>query len=388
MAPRPILFMIQHLDQGGTEHHFHDVVTGLDRDRFEPHVIHFTGGMVADKLRRWPGLPVTRLRVGRAYGPSGLVAAGAVRRYLRRHRVQALVTFHFVADFIGAIAGAGRVPVISSRRDMGFTRTRRQRQLGRWLDRGVTRYIAVAEAVRQAVCRDEGVDPEKIEVIYNGIDLPDFDRRRRRWDRTVERRREGIEPGEVLIGCVSNFNPVKGHLRLLEAFAGLQRRCPGQPIRLMLTGDGPMRDRIEERIDALGIARAVIRTGLSEDITREYEMADVAVLPSDTEGFSNSILQAMACGRAMVACRVGGNAEAIEHARTGLLTPAGDAEAMSAALERLIADASLRRRMGLAARQRLEQRFTHRHMLEQIEALIERVIERRFGRSRGRDVPQ
>jgi len=374
-----VLFMIQHLNQGGTEEHFGDLVRGVDRARIEPHVIHFNDrdGAVARALATCPGLKKTFIPVGKAYDASGLRAIWQVRRYLRRERIAAVVTFHFVADFIGTLAAWGRsgAAVISSRRDVGFTRTARQLRVGRWLGRGVDRYIAVSEAVRAAIERDERIAPGRTSVIYNGIDFAELDAQR--WDVAAERSRLGIAPDEVLIGCVANFNPVKGHLTLIEAFARLRPLCPDVPLRLLLAGDGPLRAAIEAKISALGLAGAVILVGNSRQVTREFQISDVVVLASETEGFSNSLVQAMALGKPVVACRVGGNPEAVADEQTGLLVAPKNPAALAGALARLARDPALRRRLGEAGRARARECFTRRQMLERTQELILRVIAER-----------
>lgn len=369
--PLPILFMIQHLDHGGSEFHFRDLVTRLDRSRFEPHVIYSDGEVVSGQLKALGWLPVTQTPIARAYDLSGLRAIRLVRRYVREHRIAAIVSFHFVADFVATLATVGRggPPVISSRRDMGFTRTSRQIYLGRRMDGRVTRYIAVSEAVRQAVARDERVDPAKIEVIYNGLDLATLDAQT--WDLSEERRRHGLADADLVIGCVANFNAVKRHVTLIEAFGRVARDRPERSLRLLLTGDGPMRATIESKIRELGLGDRIILAGRSPQLTPDYAIADIFALPSETEGFSNAIVQAMLFRRPVVACRVGGNPEAVADGETGMLVEPNDVPAMTDALGKLADDPDLRTRMGNAGRDRAEQHFTLAAMIAKTEALLE-----------------
>lgn len=376
-APHPVLFLIQHLDQGGTERHFHDLVTSVDRRLIEPHVIHFADpeGLMARELAARPDLPTRYLPVSRAYSPTAALAGARLARTIARHRVACLVTFHFVADFISTIAAQlSRTPVISSRRDMGFTRTPRQLRAGRLLARGVSRYIAVSDAVRQAVARDEGVNPGRIEVIYNGIDLDAFVDHP--YARQAERARLGIPAEALVVGCVANFNPVKRHQTLIEAFARLRaaRSEADPPLRLLLAGTGPLREALENQVAALDLERAVVFAGLSHDVRRELCASDLFVLPSETEGFSNAIVQAMALGLPVVACRVGGNPEAVVQGETGLLVEPRDPEAMARALGRLLGDAGLRGRLGQAGARRARQQFRFETMIRRTEGLIGRVI--------------
>lgn len=374
----PILFFIQHLDQGGTEHHLYDLVCGLDRTKFEAHVIYSTPGIVSGMLgelaAREPGaVRLQRIRVRRINHKSALAAVWKLRRYIRKNRVKLVVSFHFVADALAVLATAlGGPPVISSRRDMGFTRTAKQKQIGGWLDRGVAEYIAVSEAVRKIVAAEEKVPIRKIELIHNGIDARKLDAQR--WDLNAERRKQGVAPDDIVIGCVANFNPVKGHVVLAEAFGMLCQARPDLPLKLLLAGEGEMRPQIEAMLNKYGVRDRVVMDGLSPAVAREFQMSDLVVLPSETEGFSNSIVQAMYYCKPVVACNVGGNPEAIVQGETGLLIPPKDPKAMAEALGRLAGDAALREKMGMAGHARAEKEFTLAAMIGKTERLFERII--------------
>ena len=370
----PVLFMIQHLDHGGTEHHFHDVVTGLDRSRFTPHVIHCTGGVVSRQLEAVEGLAIQRVDLKRAYDLSAWRAVRQVRRAIRENAIAAVVTYHFVADFIGCLAaGPNGPPVISNRRDMGFTRTARQIAIGRRLSRRIARYVAVSEAVRQAVARDERVDPGRIDVIHNGIDLERI--HRSQWDLAAERSRLGIAPDELVIGCIAAFNPVKDHLTLIDAFAQFRRNLPDLPAKLLLVGDGEMRGPIEARIAQRDIQNDVLMPGRSDAVEREVQLCDIIVLPSRSEGFSNAILQAMAFAKPVIATRAGGNPEAVVEGETGYLTESGNASELAETLARVAQDSGLRDRLGQAGRDRIEQSFTKQTMLRSLEDQIAKALD-------------
>ncbi len=366
----PVLFMIQHLDHRGTEHHFHDVVIGLDRSRFTPHVIHCTGGVVSWQLETVEGLPIQRIDLKRAYDLSAWRAVRQMRRTIRENAIAAVVTYHFVADFIGCLAAGP--PVISNRRDMGFTHTLRQIAIGRRLSRRIARYVAVSEAVRQAVAHDERVDPGRIDVIHNGIDLERI--HRRKWDLAAERSRLGIAPDELVIGCIAAFNPVKDHLTLIDAFAQLRQHLPDLPAKLLLVGDGEIRGPIEARIAERDIQDYVLMPGRSDAVEREVQLCDIIVLPSRSEGFSNAILQAMAFAKPVIATRAGGNPEAVVDGETGNLIESGNAAELAKAVARVAQDADLRDRLGKAARNRVEQSFTKQTMLRLLEDEIAKTL--------------
>lgn len=372
----PILFMIQHLNCGGTEDHFHDLVSSLDPKLFEPHVIHFNdlNGIVALQIAGLSGVRREFIPINKAYDLSGFGAALAVRRYLRRHAIRAVLTYHFAADFIGTLAALGRgIPVISSRRDMGFTRTSRQLKMGAWMDRGVTRYIAVSRAVGRAIAEQERIAPEKIEIIYNGIDQAELTGQR--WDLAAARAKLGIAENEIVLGCIANLARVKRHNFLLDAFARLRERNPGLPVRLMLVGEGPMRPAIEARVRELGLAGSVILTGFSQEVTREFQLADIVVLASESEGLSNSLIKAMAFEKPVVTTAVGGNPEVVVDGETGYLVGLDDCEGFAATMERLARDAELRRRLGAIARGRVGELFSMGAMIASHERMLIKLID-------------
>lgn len=368
--PIPTLLMIQHLDNGGSERHFHDLASNLDRALFEPHVIYFEGGEMSGRLEKLGWMPVMNIPITRATDMKALAAALRIRKYIAENNIQLMVTFHFVADFLGVLASFGRrrPAIVASRRDMGFTRTARQMKIGRWIDRRVSRYIAVSGAVKDAVAEREGIDPDKIEVIYNGTDFDAL--KKRTWDIGAERRAHGIDERDFVIGCIANFNPIKGHLNLVEAFAKLRAMVPGSPLKLWLAGDGPMREAIEEKIKALQLDGSVILPGRSQAVARDYQISDAVVLPSDSEGFSNTIIEAMAFERPVVATAVGGNPEAIRGGQTGLLVPPRDADALANALLTIVSDEALRRTIAQAGRIDATNRFSFATMMQTTQRLL------------------
>lgn len=367
----PILLLIEHLSDGGSERHLHDVANLIDLGRFEPHVIYFEGGIMSERLAANAGVRLLRLppmkkTASLAFARTLLL----LRNYARKNRIRVMVTFHFLSDLLGA-ATALTLPgliLISSRRDMGITRTRRQRQLMRLLGFRFDRYIAVSQAVKVATARQEGVPESKIRVIYNGTDFDDL--LQKKWDRGAERRALGIGADEIVIGCVANFNPFKGHQTLIEAFDRLCERLPGSQLRLLLAGDGPLREVIEKEIVGRGLSTRVSLVGHSPDPTKEFLIADIVVSPSATEGFSNTIIEAMAFGKPVVATAVGGTPEAVEDGVNGLLVPPGDPNRLAEALATLITERDLAGKLGARASHDVRGRFGCGQMIQAIEQLI------------------
>jgi glycosyltransferase involved in cell wall biosynthesis len=165
---------------------------------------------------------------------------------------------------------------------------------------------------------------------------------------------------EHVIAILGHLSDVKGHPEFVEA-AGLLSRQFANSRFLAIGGENiqpGMRARLEQRARDLGLGDRVQFLGFRNDVARVIAAADVVVLPSHAEGFPLAVLEAMACGKPVIATPVGGVAEAVVDGVTGLLTPPGNPAALAEAIARLVSDEALRRRMGAAARRRIEERFS------------------------------
>jgi glycosyltransferase involved in cell wall biosynthesis len=177
----------------------------------------------------------------------------------------------------------------------------------------------------------------------------------------------GTVPGEVVIGHVARFMPVKNHMLLVNAMARVARvrsNC-----RLALIGDGVLRPHVEHEVSRLGIQDRVAFLGHLTDLPAVYRDLDIAVLSSVSEATSISILEAMASGLPVVATAVGGTPELLAHGEAGLLVPSEDADALADALVRLVDSVGERRRLGQAARERAVALFSEDAMLDAYEEL-------------------
>jgi glycosyltransferase involved in cell wall biosynthesis len=205
-------------------------------------------------------------------------------------------------------------------------------------------------------------------VIYNGVD-PEHWRSPGPETRERIRRVLGLGAADYVIAMCAVFRPEKNHLQLVEALAHLRRR--GIAARALLIGDGPMRPAIEARARELGVAADVLVTGLQHDVRPFLAAADaVALCSTSVETFSLAALEAMALGLPVVLSAIGGAADMVRPGREGFLFPAGDTQALVDRLAAL-ADPDLRRRMGAAARETVEARFSERAMVEAYERLLQ-----------------
>lgn len=269
-------------------------------------------------------------------------------RLLRRERPDILHASSSKAGVLGRLAGfLAQVPVrIFTVHGWAFAaHSGIASRLYRWVDRLVepltTMTICVSEREREAGLAAGTCSSERTVVIPNAVDVAGAPRAR-----PLERERP-------LILAVGRLKAPKDFPTLIRALSDL----PPDSFQAMIVGDGPDRPGLEEEIQALGLSGRVRLAGERHDVPQLLAAADVFVLSSTSEGLPVSVLEAMAAGLPVIASRVGGVPEQVSDDETGLLVEPGDPNELAAALNRLTADASLRRRLGAAGRARAEHAF-------------------------------
>jgi glycosyltransferase involved in cell wall biosynthesis len=297
------------------------------------------------------------LSVGAAYGVFAL---------LRRH-APALVHCHTGrANWIGGLGARwARVPALSTRRmDRRVARGLRTR----WLyGRLLRRVAAISPAVERRLLA-AGVEPQRIRVIWSAVDP---DALAPSAPREALRAQLGAPPETACVLAAANLVRRKGVDVLLAAVAAL---APGARWALWIAGDGPERAALEAAASRLGVGDRVRFLGRRSDVPDLLEACDVFVLPSRKEGLGVAALEAMARGRPVVASAVGGLAEVVAADETGLVVPPGDAAALATALERLIADPELARRLGAAGAKRVAEHFLAERMVSAYESLYREIL--------------
>jgi glycosyltransferase involved in cell wall biosynthesis len=364
-TPPTVLFLIDELDDWrGTEAHLFQLTQGLDKSRLRP-VVAVVGLAGLEPEFRAAGIPFYRLQVRRALGLSGLRGVARFASICRREAARLIVSYHTASDLLAPLAGVvARVPTVSCRRDDGFSKKPIHKRLQRRLNGLVGGMISVSDAVRQAVARDERFDPRRNLVIWNGVDAERF-----RPGPSAARQALGIAPEALVVACVGGLDPVKNHAALIEAFARVLARRPDGA--LLLVGDGLIRKDLERQAAPLG--DRVRFLGHRADVPDLLRAADIYVQASQTEGFSNAVLQAMATALPVLVTAVGGNVELVT-VQTGRLVPPGDVEAIARGLAALMDDPALRRRLGEAARRRAAEQGSQQAMIEAYCQAFERVI--------------
>ncbi len=234
-----------------------------------------------------------------------------------------------------------------------------------WIAKRATRLIAVSSVDRDAMIRVEKIDPRRIVVLPNGIPDPDV------GDADVLRTELSLPPNATVITCVG-ARPEKRVERVLAALAAL--RPAHSDLRLLVVGPTATR-KLHELAEDLGLKDAVRFLGLRHDISTLLNITDVGVIASEREGSPLAVLEYMAAGCGIVATGVGGIPDMIRDGKEGLLVEPGDGDGLVDAIRRLVDDPALRRRLGVAARERQQAEFSLRTVVERTESLYEEILD-------------
>ena len=250
----------------------------------------------------------------------------------------------------------------------------RQRCLRRAASSAADVFFTVSHELRDFHAVQAGIRPDRIRVIYNGVDVHAFSPQPAARARL--RAEHGIGPGEFVLGAVGRMVRIKDYQTLIQAAGLLVSK--GLNFKLMLVGDGPELPGLIALAENLpGVRERLITLGQRNDVSELLSAMDVFVQTSLREGMSNTILEAMAAGLIPVVTCVGGNTEIVEDSESGWLFDAGDVEYLSRLLHRLAVQPDSRMSIGEAARRRVQEMFSNERMLANYRALYLELAARR-----------
>lgn len=362
-----IMHVVSSLGRGGMENGVANLIEHLDPSRFEHLVITVRGqGPNADRLTR-NGVTVQCL------DGSSRWQFTALRRAIRAFQPDVVHSRNWGAiEGVFAARWSGTRFVVHSEHGIeaeeSWKEPWRRVCIRRLAYEMADQVLCVSNSLRRLVESWTGFKTERMKVFHNGVDhsryRPDAGARER------IRQELGLSDREFCIGCVANLQPVKDHMTLLRACERIAERCPEW--RLLLIGDGSERPKLEAFIAARpALARHAKLLGSSDRVPELLSGLDAYVLPSKYEGISNSLLEAMAAGVAVVATDVGGNPEVITHGEAGLLFPVGDSESLAEALLLLESSPDYRLQLAAQGRERSSREFSIAAMVERYEALYD-----------------
>jgi len=375
-APLRVLHVIDRLDMGGTEYVILKVMAGLEAAEFDHRVCAARG--YNDQLAHLQKMREKIFVAGRNESKFQLLLPRLARimRNFRPHIVHSRNWGAIEAIPAARLAGVpvaihsehGYIPSTAS----GLPA--RQRIVRRAAYAMADAVFCVSEELRSYHARQAWLAPEKISILHNGVDTarysPQPDLRR------TARERLQIPDSTLVLGIVSRLVPIKDHATLFRAAARLRDRKID--VRVLVAGSGPEQQRLEAQVEASpALAGRVAFLGASENVPEIINALDIFVLPSLSEGMSNTILEAMSCSIPVIATRVGGNPELVQEGRSGLLFTPGDDAQLAAQIELLGSSIELRRDYGAAGRRRVLEDFSLDQMLANYRALYRHLAARK-----------
>jgi glycosyltransferase involved in cell wall biosynthesis len=365
-----VMTMVTSFQIGGTERQVTNIVLGLDPSRFDLHLacMHRRGELLQELTSLDVPRPIFSIRS--LYRPGTLFEALRLMRYIRANAIQVVHCYGLYPNlFAVPAAWLGRAPVvIASIRDRGDILTPTQR----WIQRLVCRFadcvLVNAESIRETLI-EQGYRRDNIAVIRNGISPAKF---AVACGTPTIREDLGLPPSARLVVVLSRLNRMKGVEYFLEAASLVADRLPD--VRFLIVGDGAIRSELECRAVRQGLGSRVVFTGFRTDVPKLLSQVALSVLPSLSEGLSNTLLESMASGVPVIATRVGGNPEIIEDGVSGLLVAPRDPAALANAMILVLESPDLAKRIGQAGKRKITEMFSMERSIRDVEGLYQRLV--------------
>jgi len=379
-----IIYVIWSLELGGAEQHLLRVTSELRKRGFLPEVFALSlkgsllpsfaargvpvhGVIFPDWLTRWPRYrPLT----------SGLRLFCSAFTLWRLYWQRPAAVHFFLpsAYLIGGLMSllAPRMLRIMSRRSRNHYQKRHPVfcRIEHWLHTHMDFICGNSQAVIEDLIQ-EGIAPDRLRLIYNGINMEMF---RPSLDKNAMRASLGISERALVFVIVANLIPYKGHSDLIKAFSLITDQLPAEWVCLCVGRDDGIGMALQVQAEQQGVAHNIRFMGSRQDVAEVLCAADIGILCSHEEGFSNAVIEGMAVGLPMVVSDVGGNGEAVVHEGTGFVVPPRDPQALAQALLELALDAPLRHAMGRLGRQRVEQNFSMATCIDRYVKLYNRIL--------------
>lgn len=312
--------------------------------------------------------PVYLLPLTNTYGVDAFKGALAFRRFLGEQQVRIVETFFESSDIWAGFVTHffSRARLVWSRRDMGILRGAKHRWAYKAMRNCPDAVIAVSKRVADHVIHQDGVRADRVHVVHNGLDLESL---------------AAAQPGSAtprkgsVVTTIGNVRKVKGHDLLVQAAQLVKAQHPevtftiaGEVLEPAFYAD------LQEQLSSLHLSDSVHFLGKVRDLPRHLAQAHIFVLPSRSEGFSNALVEAMAMGLPVIATDVGGNGEAVDNGRNGILIPPEDVGALASAINTLLSDRELALSLGRAAKETVQRQFTADAMMRAVTDVFASVL--------------
>lgn len=362
-----ILHLIPSLNSGGAGVVVETIVSGIDKNKYEVFLCTWE-----NDTKEVHGVKRLRLKSKKIIS---LRTARELSKIIKDNRIHIVHTHLFDADLIGFLATrfCGGIVLISTIHSFSFFNTCLHIIRYRMLSIFFRKFIAVSHALKTCLIDKCRIKPENIIVIYNGIEIKKYEKNPDKNRIEKLKLKYNIGNNEKIIGIVSRLDHRKGHKYLISAFEKIIRH--EKNFKLIITGNGELKDELVNMVKNLKLDNSVIFTGHSENVNEMLSLFDVFAFPSIDEGLGLVVIEAMASGVPVIASSIGGIPEIIENGKTGILIPPEDSDAMAKAVEFIINNKEERNKIVENARKALV-RFDSSEMIRQIDEVYDRLIEK------------
>ncbi len=359
---------------GGTGNHLLSMLKHWDKNFWQTMI--FSSSPPGDRVE--PDVPIHYMPPSRFFPVYPIAQArylALLSRIIKQRFPDIVHTYFFWSIVYGRLLKlAGKIKtLVENREDQGFNWGFHEYIFLRMTRSLPEKIICVSEAVKKVVMQREGVEEPQIAVINNGVDF--------RQDPTGmeggTRRELGFKDEDLVVGMVANYNrSVKGVSNFLDAIPAIISAVPS--VKFLFIGGGSEEHALREKTKVLGIEPHVVFAGFKKDIHRYYEIMDISILTSFSEGLSLTLLESMSYGIPVVATQVGGNPEVVEEGKTGYLVPVKDNRILVDRIVRLLQDRNLRLLMGNEGRLRIERKFQLRDVANRYLEIYKGLMADRF----------
>lgn len=372
MKKTNILFLMMSLDVGGSEKHVFDLVSHLNEEKFNPVIccIYNLGQIGMNLSKDKKGIKIYKDIAKNKWDISCL---WKLVNIVKKEKIDILYTINFpLSQFWGAIsAKIGRVTANVTRisRTNPTFHAKRRKLVNRFMMPSIDKVIAQAYSQKEYLVNSEKIDAEKIEVISNGVDLSKF---RKSKDELALKESIGVPGDARVVGMVGRLVSEKGYPVFLNAARIILNKMPD--VHFLIAGDGVEKENLKKITDQLQIESNIHFLGTIENVPQVVSLFDVAVLSSDFDTFSNSVLEYMAMSKPVVATNVGSIYEAVQHDVNGYLLQPGDPEGLAESVLKLLRNKILAVRMGDTGRKMVEDKFSIQKMIITYENLFMELV--------------
>ncbi len=368
----------------GTERLVAEIAKRINSNRFD---VHLCCLFDSERFRQMSHYCHTKLFPTQSFHtPSGIRQIAAMRRYLRAEQIDVAHSFMVRTAILGVAAGhRSGTATVTTRMSMDWYTPYKTGLFRYYLNPRTTRVMANSEAIKQVASRMEALDPARIDVMYQGVDTNRFTPYGENPSVHSSAASLGIPEGAPVVGIVANYRPVKDLALFLRGAKIVADNIPR--VAFLLVGKGESRAELTNLARQLNIADSVFFTDGEGEVRDHLASLSIACLSSLSEGFSNAILEYMACGLPVIATAVGGNGEAVLDGETGYLVRERTPEAFAAPIVRLLQNEDLRRKMGSNSLLRARGLFSMDGFVARLEQYYEQLVNRSEAATYNRGTP-